>query len=195
MGHLSRDVLAGTCVRESSGCRWLLLRFLSPARAGSRTRWRPHRDWRPTRAPRTCNKTIDMDNVSFKEKTNRFFLLRLWVHGKLLHRWVFLAGQPYKTRPWLQQCSDSETEMVNCTMPRGSLEDPCTASVTTAPAKAATVLRIATGQTAEKHLSGRAGDRLPNELPDTEVKIAPGTRRSQMLPVEKHAPGGLFCDI
>lgn len=71
----------------------------------------------------TWNKTIDKDNVSFKEKTNRFFLLRLWVHGKLLHRWVFLVEQPYKTRPWLQQCSDSKIEMVNCTMPRGILEE------------------------------------------------------------------------
>lgn len=40
----------------------------------------------------------------------------------------------------------------------GIIEEPCIASVTAAPDKAAMVLRIPTGQTAEKHLSGRAGD-------------------------------------
>lgn len=78
----------------------------------------------------------DKDNASVKEKTKRFFLLRLRVHGNLLSCWVSLTQQPCKSRPWLQQCSHSKTDTVNCMMLTDILEDPCATSVRKGPDKA-----------------------------------------------------------
>lgn len=89
-GCLNWDVGAGTSTRET-GC----LGFLNTRPNGTEQ---------------------DKDNASLKEKTNRFFLLRLRVHGNLLHCWVSLTQQPCKSRPWLQQCSHSKTDTVNCMM-------------------------------------------------------------------------------
>lgn len=38
----------------------------------------------------------DKDNASLKEKTNRFFLLRLRVHGNLFHHWASLQNSLVK---------------------------------------------------------------------------------------------------
>lgn len=71
------------------------------------------------------------DNASLKEKTIRFFLLRLGVHGNLLQHWVSLTEQP-----WLQQRSQPQTDTVNRMMLTDSPAEPCAASVVTGPGKA-----------------------------------------------------------
>ena len=106
----------------------------------------------------TWNKTTDKDNVSFKEKTDFScsgyeYMENCYTPGFFLHNSLIKLGLDYSSAQ-----TQIKIEMVNCTMLRGILEDSCTASVTTAPDKATMVLRTPTGQTAEKHLSGRAGD-------------------------------------